>query len=91
MKIIRDGKEFELTQQELRDAYIEKHMEYLREDVASQAESDEIELDESDCDTIAERFEDALEHRDGYWDHYWGVMEYVIKEYIEQGEFNYDN
>lgn len=82
MKIIRDGKEFELTQQELREAYIEKHMEYLREDVASQAESDEIELDESDLDIIAERFEHALGNCDGYWDHYWGVMEYAIKEYV---------
>jgi hypothetical protein len=86
MKIIRDGKEFELTQEELRMAYIEKHMECLKEDVVSQAESDEIELDESDLETIAERFEDALGNCDGYWDHYWGVMEYVIKEYIKEGE-----
>lgn len=86
MKIIRDRQEFELTQQELREAYLEKHMEYLREDVASQVESDDIELDESDFDTIAERFEHELEHCDGYWDYYWGVMEYVIKEYIKEGK-----
>lgn len=86
MKIIRDGKEFELTQQELREAYMEKHMEYLKEDVSSQAESDEIELDESDINVIAERFEDALGKSDGYWDHYWGAMEYVIKEYVEEGK-----
>ena len=86
MKIYRDGKEFELTQEELRMAYTEKHMEYLKEDVASQAESNEIELDESDLNTITERFEDALGKCDRYWDHYWGVMEYVIKEYIEEGK-----
>lgn len=82
MKIVRDGKEFELTQQELRMAYTEKHMEYLKEDIVSQAESNEIELDESDLNTIAERFEHSLERCDGYWDHYWGVMEYVVNEYI---------
>ena len=85
MKIYRNGKEFELTQQELGEAYTEKHMEYLREDVFSQAASDEIELDESDIATIAKRFEDALGKCDGYWDHYWGVMEYVINEYVEEG------
>ena len=84
MKIYRDGKEFELTQQELREAYLKKHMEYLREDVASQAESDEIELDEGDFNIIAERFENALGKCDGYWDHYWGVMSYVISEYIKE-------
>ena len=67
-------------------AYEEKHMEYLREDVVSQAESNEVELDDSDATTIAERFEDALENCDGYWDHYWGVMEYVINEYVEEGK-----
>ena len=86
MKIVRDGKEFELTQEELRMAYTEKHMEYLKEDIVFQAESNEIELDESDLNTIAERFEDALGKCDGYWDYYWGVMEYVIKEYIEEGK-----
>ena len=84
MKIIRDGKEYELTQQELREAYMEKHMEYLREDVASQAESDEIKLDECDFDIIADRFENALGKCDGYWDHYWNVMSYVINEYIKE-------
>lgn len=86
MKIIRDGKEFELTQQELREAYLEKHMEYLKEDVMSQAESNEIELDESDIATIAERFEDALGKCDGYWDNYWNVMHYVISEYIKEAK-----
>jgi hypothetical protein len=86
MKIIRDGKEFELTQQELREAYTEKHMEYLREDVASQAESDEITLDEGDLDIIADRFENALGKCDGYWDHYWNVMHYVISEYAKEAK-----
>jgi hypothetical protein len=85
MKIIRDGKEFELTQQELREAYAEQKMEYLREDAESRVDLNEAELDESDFSAIAERFEVALGKCDGYWDHYWGVMECVIEEYIKEG------
>ena len=87
MKIVRDGKEFELTQEELRKAYEAKNMEYLKEDVASQLEEDE-DLDDVDLELIAERFEDALEHNNGYWDHYWGTMGYVIDEYIKENKNN---
>lgn len=90
MKIIRDGKEFELTHQEVWDAYLEKHMECLKEDVMSQAESNEVELDESDITIIAQRFENALGKCSSYWDDYWGIMEYVINEYIKEGEDNND-
>lgn len=86
MKIIRDGKEFELTHQEVWDAYLEKHTECLKGDVVHQAESNEVELDESDIAVIAERFENALGKCSSYWDDYWGIMEYVIKEYVEEGE-----
>lgn len=90
MIIIRNRMEIELTQQELREAYWEKRIEYLKEDVMSQAESNEVELDESDVATIAERFEVALGKCDGYWDYYWGIIEYVINEYIKEGEDNND-
>lgn len=39
MKIFRDGKEYELTADELRMAYLEKDMDYLKEDILSQDES----------------------------------------------------
>ena len=39
MKIYRDGKEIELTAEELRMAYEEKHMEYFVADVKGCAES----------------------------------------------------
>ena len=87
MKIVRDGKEFELTQEELRKAYEVKNMEYLKEDVVSQLEGDE-DLDDVDLELIAERFEDALGHNDGYWDHYWDTMGYVINEYIKENKNN---
>lgn len=87
MKIIRNGKEFELTQEELRKAYEEKHMEYLKEDVTSQLEEDEN-LNDVDIELIAERFEDALGHNDGYWDRYWDTMAYVINEYVKENKNN---
>lgn len=85
MKIYRDGKEFELTQQELRMAYEEKHMAYLKEDVESMTEDGDA-FDDSDIEIIAERFELELEHNDGYWDRYWETMEYVIENYIREGK-----
>lgn len=86
MKIYRDGKEYELTQQELREAYLEKDMDYVKEDIMSQDELDSFNFDDSDFETIADRFKRALEHCDGYWDYYWGVMNCVINEYIKEGE-----
>lgn len=83
MKIIRDGKEFELTQEELRKAYEVKNMEYLMEDVTCKIE-DEFDLDDDELAIIVERFENALEHNDMYWDCYWDTMEYVINEYIRE-------
>jgi hypothetical protein len=43
-------------------------------------------LDDVNLELIAERFEDALEHNDRYWDHYWGTMGYVINEYIKENK-----
>ena len=86
MKIYRDGKEIELTQEELRQAYLEKDMEYIKEDIMSCFNSDDLSFDDSDFEIIADRFKRALEHSDGYWDHYWGNMNYVIQEYIREGE-----
>lgn len=83
MKIYRDGKEIELTAEELRMAYEEKHLEYISEDIRSRTEE---ELDDSDCATIAERFDKALGRNDSYWDCYWCTMEDVVEEYIEEGK-----
>ena len=86
MKIYRDGKEFELTAEELRMAYIEKDMDYIKEDIMSRDESDDFGFDDSDFEIISDRFKRALEHCDGYWEYYWEVMNYVINEYIREGE-----
>ena len=86
MKIYRDGKEIELTAEELRMAYLEKDMDYIKEDIMSRDESDDFGFDDSDFEIIADRFKRALERCDGYWEYYWEVMNYVINEYIREGE-----
>ena len=86
MKIYRDSKEIELTAEELRMAYLEKDMDYIKEDIMSQDESGDFGFDDSDFEIIADRFKRALEHCDGYWEYYWEVMNYVINEYIKEGE-----
>jgi hypothetical protein len=86
MKIYRNGIEIELTAEELRMAYLEKDMDYIKEDISSQDESGDFGFDDSDFEIIADRFKHALEHCDGYWEYYWEVMNYVINEYIREGE-----
>ena len=88
MKIYRDGNEIELTAEELRMAYEEKHLEHFTEDVKNSAESMGLEekFDESDYDELAWRFDKALGRNDSYWDSYWCTLENVIEEYIREGE-----
>lgn len=88
MKIYRDGKEIELTAEELRMAYEEKHLEYFAEDVKCQVETMELEedFDESDFNELAWRFDKALGRNDSYWDSYWCTLENVIEEYIKEGK-----
>ena len=88
MKIYRDSKEIELTPEELRMAYEEKHLEYLAEDVKNQVEIMELkeEFDKTDCDELAWRFDNALGRNDSYWDSYWCTLENVIEEYIKEGK-----
>lgn len=86
MNIYRDGKEIELTADELRRAYLEKDMDYLKEDILSQDEAGDFNFDDSDLEVIADRFKRALERCDGYWEYYWEVMNYVINDYIREGE-----
>ena len=88
MKIIRNGQEFDLTSEELRQAYEEKQEEYYIDDIGNKVREDyEIEscTDNSNIDLgeLARRFDRALDNNDSYWDSYWCTMEYVIEEYLE--------
>jgi hypothetical protein len=88
MKIYRDGKEIELTAEELRMAYEEKKLEYFAEDVKNSVEGMELdeEFDVGDYETLAYRFDRALGRNDSYWDSYWFTLENVIEDYIREGK-----
>lgn len=79
MKIIRDGKEFELTEQELFDAYREMEYRYDMEDLENVCEVNEYNLTDSEKEVIVERYRDKFESED-WFDQltYW--CEEVIRE-----------
>lgn len=75
MKIIRDGKEFELTPAELRQAHEEMEREYYIEDFRSRYEVPDDKIDEA-----VDMFDHMLGSNDGYWESYWLTMEFVCNE-----------
>lgn len=83
MKIIRDGKEYELTDTEMYDAYREEKRAYLIEDILGKAEDMEIEINNSYIDKIADLAERTLEHNDGWYESYWISIEYAIENTIQ--------
>jgi translation elongation factor EF-Tu-like GTPase len=84
MKIIRDGKEFELTGMELRDAYEEYATDGAKEDILTTAATMDVEIPIEALDELAHRLDNVVGNDDGYWDSYWNDVEYVIKEYLEE-------
>ena len=75
MKIIRNGQEFELTSEEMRQAYYKMKDEYTIEDIRSRYDMPDDKIDEAL--TIFER---VIDGDDGFWDSYWSMIEYVAEE-----------
>ena len=75
MKIIRNGQEFELTVEEMRQAYYKMKDEYTIEDIRSRYDMPDDKIDEAL--TIFER---VIDGDDGFWDSYWLMIEYVAEE-----------
>ena len=75
MKIIRNGQEFELTSEEMRQAYYEMKDEYTIEDIRSRYDMPDDKIDEAL--TIFER---VIGRNDNFWDSYWSIIEYVAEE-----------
>ena len=75
MKIIRNGQEFELTSEEMRQAYYKMKDEYTIEDVRSRYDMPDDKIDEAL--TIFER---VIGRNDNFWDSYWSIIEYVAEE-----------
>ena len=75
MKIIRNGQEFELTLEEMRQAYYKMKDEYTIEDICSRYDMPDENIDEAL--TIFER---VIDGDDNFWDSYWSMIEYVAEE-----------
>ena len=75
MKIIRNGQEFELTSEEMRQAYYKMKDEYTIEDIRSRYDMPDDKIDEAL--TIFER---VIDGDDNFWDSYWSMIEYVAEE-----------
>lgn len=79
MKITRNGIEYELTWQEIRDAYLLMEREYIKEDIETKANELGVYLSDKDLNKLANRVDYALSNNDSYWERYWMSIEYVLK------------
>ena len=75
MKIIRNGQEFELTPEEMRQAYYEMKDEYIIEDIRSR-----YNLSDDKIDEVLTIFERVIDNNDSFWDSYWSMIEYVAEK-----------
>ena len=75
MKIIRNRQEFELTSEEMRQAYYEMKDKYTIEDIRSRYDMPDDKIDEAL--TIFER---VIDGDDNFWDSYWSMIEYIAEE-----------
>ena len=75
MKIIRNGQEFELTLEEMRQAYYKMKDEYTIEDICSRYDMPDDKIDEA-----LWLFESTIGINDSFWDSYWSMIEYVAEK-----------
>lgn len=85
MKIIRDGKEYELTFSEMIQAHEEYEFDCMVEDVKSQYDQSEydVELSEDDINTVASFALHSLHKNDSYYESYWMTVQYTLDNYID--------
>ena len=75
MKIIRNRQEFELTSEEMRQAYYEMKDKRAIKDIRSLYNVPDEKIDETL--TIFKR---VIDGDDNFWDSYWSMIEYVAEE-----------
>ena len=83
MKITRNGINFELTEQELTDAYAEKELYYMSEDVKHVLEEEGIETEELSEDDVENAAQLAIRYRDNsdnYGEAIWTAVKQAIKD-----------
>lgn len=79
MKIIRNGIEYELTSEEMREVYEEMKLEYLKEDIECKAEEIGIKLSEKDMDNVTYMAQKGIDNNDSYWECYWMAIKYALE------------
>lgn len=86
MKIIRDGKEFELTINEISQAYEEYRLDCMIDDVRGEYEQGEydVDLSEEQLKEIAEWALHNLGKNDDYYESYLMSVECTINQYIDE-------
>lgn len=83
MNIIRNGLKYNLTHEEMMEAYKKMKMEYLKEDIECMAEEKEIELSNDNIYDIVDTVEKCLGNNDAYMESYWATIECVLEEQME--------
>lgn len=86
MKIIRNGQEIELTNEELWRAYIEQEQKNFIEDVEQCMLDFALDTTNASIDkkAIANNARTYLYDNDGYFEIYWDVIKHAIEDYIEE-------
>ena len=75
MKIIRNGQEFELTPEEMRQVYYEMKEQYEIEDIRSRYNVPDDKITEAIM-----LFEGMIDDNDSFWDSYWSTIKFIAKE-----------
>ena len=75
MKIVRDGKEIELTFEEARNIWMAYENEIRREDIESR-----YELPDDKVEEAIKLLSRAIDYNDYYWDAYWYMIENVAEK-----------
>ena len=75
VSIVRDGKEIELTQEELRAAWEEAENRYRREDIESR-----YELPDNKVEEAIKWLSRLIDYNDNYWDLYWSMIDDVAEQ-----------
>lgn len=85
MKIYRDGKEYELTFNEMIRANEEYKLDCMIQDVKSVLESGtrDIELSDEQIKEVAAYAVHNLGKNDSYYEAYWMSVEYTLDDYID--------
>lgn len=85
MKIFRNGKEFELTFNEMMQAYDEYRLDCMIEDIDSILGSGarDVELSTEQIKEVAKNALHNLGKNDSYFEAYWMSVEYTLDDYID--------